>query len=172
MEDVGYPNDPDRVRLITGAAEAVCELAALGFVPVVVSNQSGVARGLITPGQAAAVHERFVALFAARSGVRLSCFYCPHSPADGCDCRKPRPGLLERAAERSALVGAPAVMVGDKEVDVAAGRAFGAATVLLTHGLPVLAGDATADYTATDWPDACRWLRVWAGEAEGRHVRG
>jgi histidinol-phosphate phosphatase family protein len=172
MEDVGYPNDPDRVRLIPGAAEAVRELAAVGFVAAVVSNQSGLARGLITPEQAAAVHERFVALFAEHSGDRLPCFYCPHGPAAGCGCRKPEPGLLHRAAAELGLVGAPAVVVGDKGSDVAAGRAFGAATVRLTRGLPIPAGDVAADHVATDWDDACRWLRAWADPGEGRHVRG
>jgi histidinol-phosphate phosphatase family protein len=168
MEDVGYPNDPDRVRLIPGAADAVRALAAAGFVPAVVSNQSGLARGLITPDQAAAVHDRFVELFAAAAGVRLPCFYCPHGPRDGCGCRKPKPGLLERAAAELHLAGAPAVMVGDKSDDVAAGRAFGAVTVWLAHGRPAPA-DAPADYVAADWADAGRWLLT---RAEGGHGPG
>jgi len=157
MEDVGYPNDPARVRLIPGAAGAVRELAAAGFVPAVVSNQSGLARGLIIPAQAAAVHERFVALFAAESGVRLPCYYCPHGPGDGCGCRKPRPGLLERAAADLGLAARGAVMVGDKPSDAAAGRAFGARTVLLAIG-GIPPRDSPADHVASDWADACRWV--------------
>ncbi len=125
MEDVGYPNDPAAVRLLPGAADAVRQLTAAGFAAAVVSNQSGLARGLITPAQAAAVHERFVAVFAAASGVTLPCWYCPHGPADGCDCRKPRPGLLHRAAAGLGMAGRPGVMVGDKPSDVDAGRAAG-----------------------------------------------
>src|SRR5262249_49479870 len=93
MADVGYPKDPADVRLLPRAAEAVREMVSLGFVPAVVSNQSGLARGFITQEQATAVHERFVSLFEAKSGVRLPCYYCPHGPDDGCDCRKPMPGL-------------------------------------------------------------------------------
>ena len=74
MVDVGYPNDPDTVRLIPGAAEAVREMVKLGAVPAVVSNQSGIARGRITRDQAMAVHDRFVDLFEAASGVKLPCF--------------------------------------------------------------------------------------------------
>jgi D-glycero-D-manno-heptose 1,7-bisphosphate phosphatase len=173
MEDVGYPNDPDRVRLLPGAADAVRELAAAGFVPAVVSNQSGLARGLVTSAQAAAVHDRFVGLFADASGVRLPCFYCPHGPDDMCGCRKPKPGLLERAAEGLKLVGAPAVMVGDKAADVAAGRAFGALTVWLSHGRPPAADGPPADHAAADWADACRWVLARAGlRAEGEHGPG
>jgi D-glycero-D-manno-heptose 1,7-bisphosphate phosphatase len=132
MEDVGYPNDPEQVRLVPGAMEAVRALAAVGFVPVVVSNQSGLARGLITPEQARAVHDRFVELFAAGSGVRLPCYYCPHGPDDGCDCRKPRPGLLRTAASELGLIGRPGVMVGDKPADVEAGIAAGYEAIRFT----------------------------------------
>ncbi len=130
MEDVGYPNDPAQVQLIPGAAQAVRELVQLGFVPAVVSNQSGLARGLCTPEQAATVHQRFAELFEQESGVRLPCYYCPHGPNDGCDCRKPKPGLLHQAAEAAGLVGAPGVMVGDKFTDLEAGEAAGYRAVL------------------------------------------
>jgi D-glycero-D-manno-heptose 1,7-bisphosphate phosphatase len=125
MEDVGYPNDPAQVRLIPGAAEAVRDLVALGFVPAVVSNQSGLARGIITPEQADDVHRRFVELFEQASGVRLPCYYCPHGPDDGCDCRKPKPGLLHRATADLGMVGNRGVIVGDKPADVQAGVSAG-----------------------------------------------
>lgn len=125
MVDVGYPNDPAQVQLLPGAAEAVRELVRVGFVPAVVSNQSGLARGLISPEQAEAVHDRFVEQFEAASGVQLRCFYCPHGPDDGCACRKPNPGLLHRAAADLGLIGVPGIMIGDKLSDVEAGRAAG-----------------------------------------------
>lgn len=143
MEDVGYPNDPEQVRLLPGAAEAVRRLAGLGFVPVVVSNQSGLARGRITPVQAAAVHDRFVTLFEAASGIRVPCFYCPHGPDDGCACRKPRPGLLRQAAADLGLTDRPGVMIGDKLADVAAGAAAG------YHGIRFL-GDWSAVVAACE----------------------
>ena len=125
MHDVGYPKDSADVRLIDGAADAVRGLVVLGFVPAVVSNQSGLARGLITPEEAQAVHARFVELFEAASGVRLPCWYCPHGPDDGCDCRKPKPGLLRIAASELGMVGKPGIMIGDKLSDVEAGVAAG-----------------------------------------------
>lgn len=149
MEDVGYPSDPESVRLIRGAADAVRELVARGFVPAVVSNQSGIARGLISNEQALAVHERFVALFETKSGVRLPCFYCPHGPEDGCDCRKPKPGLLLEAARTLDRLGRPAAMIGDKPSDVEAGQAVNAVTVLFSQGRT--SPESSADFVAEDW---------------------
>ncbi|MFO0848578.1 MAG: HAD family hydrolase [Gemmataceae bacterium] len=146
MTDVGYPNDPAQVRLLPGAAEAVRHLADRGFVPAVVSNQSGLARGLITPDQATAVHDRFVELFREASGLTLPCYYCPHGPDDGCDCRKPAPGLLLRAARELGMLGRPGVMVGDKPSDADAGRAAGYDGHLFQ-----------GDWAATE-ADLARWL--------------
>jgi D-glycero-D-manno-heptose 1,7-bisphosphate phosphatase len=168
MEDVGYPRDPADVRLIAGAADAVRELAAAGFVPAVVSNQSGLARGRITPEQATAVHTRFIELFAAASGVRLPAFYCPHGPDDGCDCRKPRPGLLRRAAREFGLPVTGAVMVGDKPADVAAGRAFGAATVWLSHERAYPTADSAPDFAAVSWSATTEWI-VAARRGNGKN---
>jgi histidinol-phosphate phosphatase family protein len=129
IEDVGYPREPERVALLPGAAEALRAFAAAGLKVVVVSNQSGIGRGLITRAEAAAVHERFVELL-ADEGVELAgAYYCPHAPDDGCDCRKPAPGLLLRAADELGLDLGRSVMVGDKEADVEAGRRAGARTV-------------------------------------------
>jgi D-glycero-D-manno-heptose 1,7-bisphosphate phosphatase len=147
MEDVGYPNNPDDVRLIPGAGEAIRHLAEAGFVPAVVSNQSGLARGLITPEQADAVHSRFVALFADVSGITLPAFYCPHGPDEDCDCRKPKTGLLKRAAEALGMTGAPGVMIGDKRSDVEAGEAMG----------------FRALHFRGDWTAMIRECLTWAG---------
>jgi histidinol-phosphate phosphatase family protein len=151
MEDVGYPKDPAAVRLLPGAADAVRELVCLGYVPAVISNQSGIARGLVTQEQADAVHRRFVELFEEASGVRLPAYYCPHGPDDGCDCRKPKTALLRRAAADLGMVGKPGVMVGDKTSDVEAACAAGYDGLLLD-----------------DWSDIVRRLRDrlthWRGE--------
>lgn len=125
MVDVGYPNDPAQVQLLPGAAEAIRELVRVGFVPAVISNQSGLARGWITPSQAERVHDRFVEMFEAASGVHLRCYYCPHGPDAGCDCRKPKPALLIQAATDLGLLGAPGLLIGDKLSDVEAGHAAG-----------------------------------------------
>lgn len=135
MRDTVYPRDPAAVELLPGAAECVGDLARRGFLVAVVSNQSGVARGFITPAEALAVDARFVELFAEASGLVVRCWYCFHGPADGCDCRKPKPGLLLQAARHFGRpIGADSVMVGDKPSDLDAGRAAGCGLTVLFAG--------------------------------------
>jgi D-glycero-D-manno-heptose 1,7-bisphosphate phosphatase len=152
IEDVGYPSDPDQVRLLDGAADALAQLRAAGFRLVVVSNQSGIGRGLIAPEDAERVHERFVAELAA-GGVALDAVrYCPHAPEDGCDCRKPAPGLIVAAAAELGIDLSRSFVVGDRESDVEAGRAAGCATILLGTG------SSSADHVAADWGDVLRFV--------------
>jgi histidinol-phosphate phosphatase family protein len=157
IEDVGYPRDPDQVRLLPGAAEALAGLSRLGFRLVLVSNQSGIGRGLITAAEADRVHGRLVALL-AESGVILSAScYCPHAPDEGCECRKPRPGLLLRAFRDLGLDASRSFMIGDKASDVEAGERAGCRTILLAGGRPAT-GEVRPDFLARDWPDLFRLL--------------
>ena len=127
--DVGYPRDPALVQPIEGAIDALRVLQR-DHTLVVISNQSGIARGRITPAEAAAVHDRFVAMFAAAGVTFAGAYYCPHGPDDGCRCRKPAPGLLEDAARELGLDLARSIMIGDKPSDLEAGRAAGCALVV------------------------------------------
>ena len=152
MEDVGYPSSPDSVMLVPGATKALLELREAGFALVVVSNQSGVARGLISPDQARAVHERLMAELAeAGAGVDGS-YYCFHGPDAGCDCRKPAPGMILRAAAELGIDLGQSTMVGDKRIDAQAGRAAGCTTVLLARSGEDAA--SAADHVVDDWGDA------------------
>jgi histidinol-phosphate phosphatase family protein len=152
--DVHYPKDPAQVEVIPGAAEALRRLQD-AWTLVVVSNQSGIGRGLITEAQAAAVHDRFVAAFAA-AGVRFEgCYYCPHLPDAGCACRKPAPGMLVDAARELGLDLARSAMLGDKPSDLEAGRAAGCAHVLRFG--PDADGTA-ADARCEDWREVVEWL--------------
>lgn len=122
--DVGYPRDPARVELLPGAAAALRQLAQR-YALVIVSNQSGLGRGLIQPEEADAVHARVVECFAAE-GVRFAGAYrCPHAPDEDCPCRKPAPGMLLQAAAELGLALEQSVMIGDKHADVQAGWSAG-----------------------------------------------
>lgn len=91
IEDRGYLADPVQVRLLPHVTESLTELSRQGYALVLVSNQSGIGRGIIPPAQAQAVHERFVQELAA-AGVKLdAALYCPHAPDDRDSCRKPLP---------------------------------------------------------------------------------
>jgi D-glycero-D-manno-heptose 1,7-bisphosphate phosphatase len=129
MVDVGYPRNPGDVELVPEAPQALARLRELGLKLVVVSNQSGVGRGLVTADEAASVHQRFVEALRAH-GVELdAAYYCPHAPDEGCSCRKPSPELLERAARELNLDLGESFMVGDKESDLEAGRRAGCRTI-------------------------------------------
>lgn len=131
--DVGYPRDPAEVTLMPGAAAALRELAATRAL-VIVSNQSGVGRGRITPAEAAAVHARTARLFADEGVTFAGAYYCFHAPDAGCRCRKPAPGMLLDAARDQGLDLAQSVMLGDKPADVEAGVAAGCRDAILFHG--------------------------------------
>jgi D-glycero-D-manno-heptose 1,7-bisphosphate phosphatase len=127
IEDLHYLGDPERVRLLDGVAEALALLNGAGYVPVIVSNQSGVGRGLFPE---AAVHEVNARLrqllLAAHAGADVRAFYhCPHAPEDDCDCRKPKAGLFLRAAGEHALDLGRSVGFGDRDRDLEAARAAG-----------------------------------------------
>lgn len=149
ITDVGYPKDPALVEAIPGAVEALRVLQAAGWALVVISNQSGIGRGRISESEAAAVHDRFVAVFSVAGVTFAGCYYCPHAPDAGCACRKPAPGLLRDAAGELDLDLARSVMIGDKASDLVAGQAAGCG-YLVRFG-PDLDG-AEAHARCDDWP--------------------
>ncbi len=125
IEDVPYNGDPTRVVPLPGAREALDALRAAGIPVAVVSNQSGVGRGLIALAQVDAVNARVDELLGPFGGF----FVCPHGPGDGCDCRKPHPRLILDAARALGVEPACCVVIGDKESDVQAARNAGAVGV-------------------------------------------
>jgi histidinol-phosphate phosphatase family protein len=125
--DEPYNTDPARVVPVPGAREALDRLRAAGVPLAVVSNQSGLARGLLTPAQLDAVNRRVEDLL----GPLGPWLVCPHSPEAACDCRKPRPGLVHRAAAALGVDPAGCVLIGDIGSDVEAARAAGARGLLV-----------------------------------------
>jgi histidinol-phosphate phosphatase family protein len=97
---------------------------------VIVSNQSGIGRGIITQAEADAVHARVIELFAAEGVVFAGSYFCPHAPDAGCSCRKPKPGMLEQAARELDLDLRASLIIGDKPSDVEAGAAVGMRGIL------------------------------------------
>jgi D-glycero-D-manno-heptose 1,7-bisphosphate phosphatase len=129
ITDVGYPRDPALVEPLPGAIDALRELQH-SWKLVIISNQSGIGRGLITGAEAAAVHARVVEVFAAGGVTFAGAYYCPHAPDAGCRCRKPAPGLLLDAAAELDLDLTTSAMIGDKPSDLEAGRAAGVARAI------------------------------------------
>jgi len=132
---------PGQLQLVPGAAAALARLAAAGWKLVMVTNQSAIARGLITPAQLDTIHAELQAQL-AREGAQLDAIYsCPHHPTEGigeyrveCECRKPKPGLVLRAAQELGLDLARSWMVGDAARDLEAGWAAGVRGILVATG--------------------------------------
>jgi len=136
IEDATYLADPDRVRLLPGAVEAVRALNDRGILALVITNQSGIAQGLLTEAQYEATSERLDQLMKA-GGARIDAtFHCPHYPAVSgpCECRKPGTLLYRRAADRFAIDLSASLYVGDRDRDIAPGLAFGGFTRLVPSG--------------------------------------
>jgi D-glycero-D-manno-heptose 1,7-bisphosphate phosphatase len=130
----GYIRRPEDWRWIPGALEALALLARAGYRLSIATNQSGVGRGLMTAQDLEAVHARMTRE-ASDAGARIDAvFACMHAPDDGCDCRKPAPGLIVAAVSASGMPGSAALVVGDDRRDIEAARNAGVPAVLLRTG--------------------------------------
>jgi D-glycero-D-manno-heptose 1,7-bisphosphate phosphatase len=156
-----YIASPDQVRLLPGAAAAIRRLNDLPAKVVVVTNQRGIALGLMSESDLAAVNARLGELLAAEGASLDATYHCPHEKHE-CDCRKPGPGLFERATREVPGVRLEGgAMIGDSAIDVEAGRRLGLTTVRLGSSAP---GDPPADRDAADLASAVERL-LGSGDA-------
>ena len=138
IEDTGYINSPELVKLIPNAAAAIVELRKMGYKIIVVSNQSGIARGLLTEQTLAHVHERLKQLLAEHNAYLDRIYYCPYLP-DGAiakyrkdsDWRKPKPGMLLAASKEMRIDLDKSWMIGNAYIDIASGKSAGCRTILI-----------------------------------------
>ena len=152
-----YLSDPAGVELLPGVATGLRRMAALGLGLVVVTNQSGIARGYFSEATLSKIHQRMEELLASE-GVRLDgIYYCPHAPDDACACRKPLTGLVEKAALTHGFLPAESFVIGDKPCDVDLGLNVGATTFLVDTGYGAKLTPAERDraaYTSANLEDA------------------
>ncbi|HOR00213.1 MAG TPA: HAD family hydrolase [Anaerolineae bacterium] len=176
MHNCHYCRDPEQVQLLPGVSAALGWLSGAGYRLVVVTNQSGVARGHVSERQLARVHERLRRILVAEGIPLEAIYYCPHHPegsrsgyAEHCLCRKPEPGLLLRAAFECGFALAASWFVGDILADVEAGNRAGCRTVLLDLGTEPRPETAlqTPAYVARNLPHAARLILA----ADGRSRR-
>lgn len=131
IEDTHYPRDPDKVRFIPGAVSALKKIQEKGYLLFIISNQSGVGRGIIQDHEFKAVHERLCTLL-KKEGIHITEFaYCFHKPEDGCRCRKPEPQLIEDLIKSYQIDSENSFMVGDKICDVELGNRVGTQSILI-----------------------------------------
>jgi D-glycero-D-manno-heptose 1,7-bisphosphate phosphatase len=152
MVDTGYVASPAEVKLYPGTVEALAALKARGFKTVIVTNQSGIARGYFTETDYHAVHARLLELLGP--GLIDTVYFCADHPDAGSDRRKPAPGMLLEAARDLGLDLARSWMIGDRAGDIEAGRRAGCRTILVRTGEGYRADASLADHVAADFAQA------------------
>lgn len=172
-EERGYLNHPDYLELIANAAEGIALLNRSGLRTIVITNQSGVARGFFPESLLPALHKKMRALLAKREARIDAIYYCPHHPCIGeppyrndCECRKPKTGMIDKAAREHSLDIMRSYLVGDKLSDIETGKNAGCKTILVMTGYgkgewefnrSKLKG--APDYLAADLLDAAQWIK-------------
>jgi len=161
IHDEPYCSDPESVRPMPRAKEALDRLRAKGLSLGVITNQSGIGRGFITAEQAEAVNSRVEELL----GPFATWQVCPHAPQAGCGCRKPKPGLINRAAQALGVKAERCIVVGDIASDVEAAMAAGATGLLVPTQETLVAEVASAPAVARDLAGAADWIEFRLGDA-------
>jgi D-glycero-D-manno-heptose 1,7-bisphosphate phosphatase len=179
IHDPGYINHPDQVKLLDGVAEALIELKALGFKLVVVTNQSGVARGVITEEVLGKIHDRMEELLAEQNAFLDRIYYCPYHP-DGVvpefskesEFRKPAPGMFKKAAAEMGLDLSQSWCIGDSRRDIEAGRQAGCRTIRIdkpsqqkSTGTSMSLEGTAADYKAINIKEAVNIIKKYLRSA-------
>jgi D-glycero-D-manno-heptose 1,7-bisphosphate phosphatase len=156
MEEVCYCRDPEKVRLIGDAAQALRSLRESGYRTVLVTNQAGIARGLISYAEYLAVHARLLELLGPET---LDATYmCPDGPGVPSTHRKPAPGMLLQARDELQLDLSRSWMIGDKPIDIQCGTHAGVRSILVQTGYGREAGECGAVHVAADVVEAARWI--------------
>jgi len=185
IRDVGYLNRLDQLELLPGVPEAVRLLRRQELKVAVVTNQSAVARGLLQENDLIKIHHEIKRRLAIEGAILDGIYYCPHHPTEGqepyrriCECRKPKPGLVDRASRELGLDPSRSYVVGDQLIDMQLAVAVGSKGVLIKNvgsesegrGAPVPGQDADiALYTARDFADAAQWI---LRDYEKEHIHG
>jgi len=160
-----YIKSPDEFHFIPRSPEAIALLTRHGFEVILITNQSAVGRKMITRETLEAIFDKMKAGVERAGGRIKDIFYCPHTPDEGCDCRKPRPGMILNAMDQYGIDPDQAVMVGDSARDIECGKAARCGkTILVTTGNGRSAANTLADkgvapdYLAEDLFAAAQWM--------------
>jgi D-glycero-D-manno-heptose 1,7-bisphosphate phosphatase len=133
-EEVGYMREPSRFALFAWTGRSIRRINEAGLAAVLVTNQSGVGRGYFDSARVDEVHHALEDEIAKQQARLDGIYYCPHHPEEGCECRKPGPGMLHRASRDLDIELTRSFMVGDRYTDILAGRSVGARTILVLSG--------------------------------------
>jgi len=152
IKDRDYCSNPVDVKIFSGVAEALRRLKSNGFKVIIITNQSGIGRGLFTTKQYRVVEAEILRQLG--EGSVDATYFCPHVPDQSCSCRKPAPGMVAEAAQQHGIDLSRSFLVGDKESDVECGRNAGIRTVRVKTGPQSNTNGTKADWVAADLPAA------------------
>jgi D-glycero-D-manno-heptose 1,7-bisphosphate phosphatase len=159
-----YLSDPAGVELLPESAAGLLRMQRMGWPLVIVTNQSGIARGYFDESTLKKIHERMLELLSARGVWIEEIYHCPHHPSEQCGCRKPGRGLVDRAAAEVGFDPRRSVVIGDQPGDIELARVVGARSVLVRTGYGrKFERELKPDWTAETLLDA-----AWAIEQQGR----
>lgn len=161
MRDVHYCRRSEDVELLPRAASGLRLLSDSGFILAVITNQSGVARGYFTEAMLGKIHEAMQAKL-LEAGVRIDAiYYCPHHPDDGCECRKPKPELANRAIKNLGIEVSQSFVIGDRLMDIELARAIGCRGIMINGeytAIELKDSGISPDFIATDIESAAKWI--------------
>jgi histidinol-phosphate phosphatase family protein len=160
--DVPYCSRPEDFELLPGAAEGIKLLNEHGFKVVLVTNQSGIARGYFTEEMLARIHDKMKKELARHGGHIDAVYYCPHHPDDNCDCRKPKPKMVLQAARDLDIDLSQSYVIGDAEIDIELARQAGCRA-----GIRVSEPGGTGDRVAASLRDAAHSVVQQTTESQG-----
>ncbi len=169
IEDRSYLSAPSDIVFEKGAVEGLRAMHMLGHALIVVSNQSGIARGYFTVADVLAVNRAISRMLAERGVQILAWYICPHGPNEGCTCRKPAPGLLDAAASDHGIDLTRSFVIGDKLSDLELGTAVGAKSILVRTGQGdqhAVAAAQSGYAVCADLAPASRLIRNWRGAVQ------
>src|SRR3954462_11528932 len=154
MRDVDYCGDPNEVAVFDAVPTALQRLRAAGYKVIVITNQSGIGRGYFNEKVYRAVEAEVERQIGA--GLIDATYFCPHSPSDACECRKPEPGMVLQAAREHSIDLSRSYFIGDKDSDIQCGRRAGTKTILVRTGYGGDADENAADTVVRDLVAAVR----------------
>jgi len=174
-----YISSPDQLELLPNSARAIRELNGLGAKVFVITNQSGVARGLFSEEDVAVIHSALRALLKKEEAFVDDFFYCPHLPGAAvrqydkeCECRKPKPGMLHAAEKKYSIDLSRSFVIGDRCIDIRAGKAVAAGTVMVSTGYgarEVGSCRNEPDFYAKDLLEGVQFVKTKILESERAH---